>query len=105
MFASQPGTAPGAAGVADLLRLAALESPDKLALVEAGGRSLTWRQLDDEVGRLATGLGTAGIVAGHRVVIATANRLEFVATYLATLRAQAVAVPVNPRATGTEVAR
>ncbi|GAB7005895.1 long-chain fatty acid--CoA ligase [Nocardioides sp. AN3] len=92
-------------GVADLLGLAALESPAKLALVEAGGRSLTWGGLDEEVSRVATGLGEAGIVAGHRVVIAMSNRLEFVVAYLATLRAQAVAVPVNPRATGTEIAR
>jgi len=99
---SLPGTL---RGVADLLGLAALESPDKLALVEAGGRSLTWAQLDEEVCRLSTGLGAAGILAGHRVAIAAANRLEFVATYLAVLRIQAVAVPVNPRATGTEIAR
>ncbi|MFT4289206.1 class I adenylate-forming enzyme family protein [Nocardioides sp.] len=92
-------------GVADLLRLAAAESPDKLALVEAGGRSLTWAGLDDEADRLAAGLGLAGIVAGHRVAIATANRIEFVAAYLAVLRVQAVAVPLNPRATGTEIAR
>jgi long-chain acyl-CoA synthetase len=91
--------------VADLLRLAALESPGKLALVEAAGRSLTWQQLDDEVDRLAAGLGAAGILAGHRVAIASANRIEFVATYLAVLRVQAVAVPLNPRATGTELAR
>ena len=99
---SLPGTV---RGVADLLGVAALESPDKLALVEAGGRSLTWAQLEDEVARLATGLGAAGILAGHRVAIATTNSLEFVATYLAVLRAHAVAVPVNPRATATEVYR
>lgn len=92
-------------GVAELLGLAALESPDKLALVEAAGRSMTWAELDEEVSRLATGLGAAGILAGHRVAIATVNRLEFVATYLAVLRVQAVAVPINPRATGTEIAR
>ncbi|MBB6627395.1 AMP-binding protein [Nocardioides sp. KIGAM211] len=91
--------------VADLVADAAAESPDRLALVESGGRSLTWAQLDDEVGRVATGLGAAGIVAGHRVVIAVANRIEFVTTYLGVLRAQVVAVPVNPRATPGELAR
>lgn len=91
--------------VADLVAEAALESPDKLAIVEAGGRSVTWSQLDDEVGRVATGLGAAGIVAGFRVLIAVGNRIEFVTTYLGVLRAQAVAVPVNPRATSGELAR
>ncbi|WP_246355070.1 hypothetical protein [Nocardioides ungokensis] len=43
--------------VADLVADAAAESPDKLAIVEAGGRSLTWAGLDDEVNRVAGGLG------------------------------------------------
>lgn len=92
-------------GVADLLTRAAATSPDKLAVVEAGGRSLTWAQLDDEVDRVATGLGSAGVVAGHRVLLALGNRIEFVTTYLGILRAQAVAVPVNPQADPTSVAR
>ncbi|MCW2766843.1 MAG: AMP-dependent synthetase and ligase [Nocardioides sp.] len=95
----------GVTDVADLVEAAAAESPDKLALVEAGGRSLTWSQLEDEVGRIATGLGAAGLVAGYRVMVAMGNRIEFVTTYLGVLRAQAVAVPVNPRATPGELAR
>ena len=61
-----------------------------LAVVEAsGGRSVTWAALDDEVARVATGLGAAGLVAGHRVMIAMGNRIEFVTSYLGALRAQA----------------
>ena len=93
------------ADLADLVAEAAGESPDHLAVVEAGGRSLTWAQLEDEVARIATGLGAAGVVGGHRVLLALGNRLEFVTTYLGTLRAQAVAVPVNPRASVGELAR
>ncbi len=88
-----------------LLARAALENPTKLAIVEAGGRSATWAELDDEVGRVATGLGTAGVLAGHRVMLASSNRIEFVTTYLGILRVQAIAVPVNPRATAHELAR
>ena len=91
--------------MADLLAQAAEESPDRLALVEAGGRSMTWRELEDEVGRLAAGLGASGIVAGHRVMIVMGNRIEFVSAYLAVLRTQAVAVPVNPSSTSGELAR
>ena len=69
-----------ATDVADLLVQAAAEDPDRLAIVESGGRRVTWGELDDEVGRLATGLGAAGIVAGHRVMIALGNRIEFVST-------------------------
>src|SRR5918999_3377956 len=82
--------------LADLVTQAAGEAPQRVAVVEADGRSMTWAALDDEVSRVATGLGDAGIRAGHRVLIALGNRLEFVTAYLGVLRAQAVAVPVNP---------
>ncbi|WP_170286025.1 class I adenylate-forming enzyme family protein [Nocardioides rubriscoriae] len=98
-------TADAVAGPAALLAEAAAEHPDKLALVESGGRSLTWAELDDQVGRVATGLTAAGIVAGYRIILVIGNRLEFVTTYLAILRAQAVAVPLNPGASARELAR
>ncbi|WP_435772059.1 class I adenylate-forming enzyme family protein [Nocardioides sp. SYSU DS0651] len=91
--------------VAALVTSAAAELPDRLAVVEAGGRGLTWSELDGEVDRVATGLGAAGVLAGHRVMIVMGNRLEFVTAYLGVLRAQAVAVPVNPGSTAEEVAR
>jgi long-chain acyl-CoA synthetase len=88
-----------------LVAEAALDRPDMLAVVESGGRSVTWGALEDDVARVATGLGAAGLVAGQRVVIAMGNRIEFVTSYLGVLRAQVVAVPVNPRATSGELAR
>lgn len=90
--------------VAALVRSAAQELPERLAVVEAGGRGLTWSGLDDEVGRVASGLGTLGVLAGHRVLLVLGNRIEFVTTYLGVLRAQAVAVPVNPGSTVAELA-
>lgn len=91
--------------VAALVGTAAAEAGDRLAVVEAGGRGMTWSELDAEVSRVASGLGRAGIVAGHRVLLALGNRLEFVTAYLGVLRAQAVAVPVNPASTRGELAR
>jgi long-chain acyl-CoA synthetase len=96
---------PGEHDLADLVAEAAEEQPEALAIVESGGRGLTWAGLEDEVSRLATGLGAAGVVAGQRVLLAVGNRLEFVTTYLGVLRAQIVAVPVNPRSTVDELAR
>src|SRR5690349_991906 len=84
---------------------AAEDAPDRQALVESGGRTLTWAGLEDEVARIATGLGSHGIRAGQRVMIVVGNRIEFVTTYLGVLRAQVVAVPVNPRSTAGELAR
>ncbi|MGH3363119.1 MAG: class I adenylate-forming enzyme family protein [Nocardioidaceae bacterium] len=95
-----------ASNLADLLARAAQESPDRVALVEAaGGRRTTWAELDAEADRVAQGLSGLGLVAGYRVVIALANRTEFVAAYLGALRARLVAVPANPRSTTGEVAR
>jgi long-chain acyl-CoA synthetase len=91
--------------VSALLTAAALESPDSLAVTETEGRSVTWAQLEDEVDRVSVGYGTAGLVAGNRVMIVVGNRLEFITTYLGALRAQLVAVPVNPRSTPMELAR
>jgi long-chain acyl-CoA synthetase len=91
--------------ISELVAEAADDVPDRQALVESGGRSLTWAGLEDEVARLATGLGAHGIRAGQRVMIAVGNRIEFVTAYLGVLRAQVVAVPVNPRSTPGELAR
>ena len=91
--------------VSSLVAEAALDRPEMLAVVESGGRSVTWGVLEDEVARIATGLGAAGVVAGQRVLVAMGNRIEFVTSYLGVLRAQVVAVPVNPRATTGELAR
>jgi long-chain acyl-CoA synthetase len=90
----------------ELLAHTALESPDRVALVEAdSGRRVTWAQLDAEVDRVANGLNAAGLVAGYRVLLSLGNRVEFVTCYLAALRARLVVVPVNPRAATGELVR
>lgn len=91
--------------LADLVLLASEEAPDRLAVVESDGRGRTWLELEGEVASFATGLGDLGILAGARVMLVVGNRLEFVTGYLAILRAQVVAVPVNPRSTADELAR
>src|SRR4051794_38207719 len=99
-MADGPGT-----DVSDLLARAAAEDPDRLAIVESGGRRVTWGELEDEVGRIATGLGASGIVAGHRVLGGPGKRVEVVTRYPALPRTQAVAVPVNPTSQAGELAR
>ncbi|MEE3128521.1 MAG: class I adenylate-forming enzyme family protein [Actinomycetota bacterium] len=95
---------PVGATLADLVSSAAADVPDAVALVH-GATRLTWAALEEEVARVAHGLVAAGVVAGHRVALAMVNRPELVVSYLAVLRVQAVAVPLNPRATAEEVAR
>lgn len=89
-----------------LLDEAAASRGDLPAIVDAdSGAELSWSALSDEVARYAHGLLGAGLVAGHRVAIALGNTPTFVTSYLAVLRAGLVAVPLNPRATPTELAR
>jgi long-chain acyl-CoA synthetase len=95
---------PPDATLADLVPAAAAQDAGATALVH-GSTRLTWGELEEEVSRVAHGLVAAGVVAGHRVALAMANRPEMVVAYLAVLRVQAVAVPLNPRATAEEVAR
>src|SRR3546814_16753756 len=92
--------------VAELLTDAATDRPDGTAIVDsASGRRVTWRELDEEVDRVAAGLTAEGVVAGYRVVLSLGNRLEFITSYLGALRAQLVAVPINPRSTPNETAQ
>jgi long-chain acyl-CoA synthetase len=92
--------------VAELLSRAASLEPDKTALSEAVSlRTITWGALDDLVDRVVKGLSDAGMVAGYRVMLATTNRIEFVAAYLGALRAGMVVVPVNPRSATGELIR
>jgi long-chain acyl-CoA synthetase len=94
------------AHLAELLSQAAAGSGDRVALVEPEPRrTLTWSELDAEVDAVARGLNAMGVVAGYRVVIALANRIEFVTVYLGALRAGLVAVPVNPRSATGELVR
>ena len=67
---------------------------------------VTWaRARRRGLARRRAGSTEQGLVAGNRVVIATANRPEFVVAYLAVLRARLVAVPVNPRSATGELVR
>lgn len=70
--------------------------PDETpALVGASGAVVTYGQLRRAVPALQQRLLDAGIGADDRVAIVSANDPAFVVAYLATLRAGAVAVPLN----------
>ncbi len=93
--------------VSDLVRQAAERDPDGVALVEhrPERRALTWRELDDAVDGLARALSGRGLVAGQRVAIVMANRVDLPIAYFGVLRGGMIAVPMNPRSTTAEIGR
>jgi long-chain acyl-CoA synthetase len=88
--------------LADLVRAAVERTPDKPALV-SGDAELSWRELDARIDAAAAGLLAGGLRAGDRVAIVLANVLDFPVAYLGVLRADLVAVPLNPGATSEEL--
>jgi acyl-CoA synthetase (AMP-forming)/AMP-acid ligase II len=73
----------------------AVDDPAPTPGLHAGGER-SFAELEAHVGRLAAAHHAAGH-AGHRVVIATGNRIDVVLHVLALARIDAVAIPVNPR--------
>lgn len=58
-------------------------------------RTLTFGALAERSDRLAAELNARGVVAGDRVILFLPNSLEFIDTFLATLKLGAIVVPVN----------
>jgi acetyl-CoA synthetase len=69
--------------------------PDALALIEDGGREVTFRTLRSCSARLANGLAGLGIAAGDRVGIVLPQRLETALVHLAVARLGAVSLPLS----------
>ncbi|MCW2789822.1 MAG: AMP-dependent synthetase [Aeromicrobium sp.] len=93
--------------VSEYVRDAAAQTPDGVALVEHrdGRREVTWRELDQQADAVARALSGRGLVAGARVAIVMANRIDLPVAYYGILRGGMVAVPVNPRSTTREIGR
>ena len=95
-------TARTSGNLADLVRDAAAEHPDKAALVFHGSPT-SWSQLDSQVSAAARGLLGLGLSAGDRVAIHLGNTPEFAVIYFGALRAGLVALPVNTAYTPNEL--
>lgn len=86
-----------------ILRLHALNTPDKEALIDGKVR-LTYAQLDERVNRLATALAGMGIRHGDRVAVMLRNRHEYLEAQWAIMRLGAVAVQIGYRLKAPEIA-
>ena len=75
--------------IVSLLAETAKKHPDQTALLIKPGIRLdrwSYRRLDEESGRLAAYLRTAGIEKGDRVLLWAPNRPEWVAAYFAIMK-------------------
>jgi long-chain acyl-CoA synthetase len=91
-----------ARSLAELVRSAAAEHPDKPALLHEDA-TVTWGELDALVDRAAAGLHARVPEHGARVAILLPNSIGFVVAYFGVLRAGLVAVPLNTAYTPTEL--
>ncbi len=67
------------------------------------GRKITYSELLDAVERFATYLSKSGIKKGDRIAIYAQNSPQFVIALFGTMRANAVAIPLNPMLVGREL--
>lgn len=80
--------------VQSFLEDSALRTPDKTALI-CGEQRLTYAEIDAMANRLAQALVANGVKRGDRVLLFLPNSVEMVISIFATLKANAVFVPVN----------
>jgi acyl-CoA synthetase (AMP-forming)/AMP-acid ligase II len=76
--------------------------PDSPAVDSADGR-LSWRELDAQSARLASGYRALGLERGDRIASLMPNRVGLVVHYLACFRAGLVVTPLNYRYTAREI--
>ncbi len=79
-----------------LLEHSATVGPDRIALIYKGKR-WSYRQLQQQVEQLASGLSARGIKAGDRVILFLGNRPEFIVAFFALQRLYAIPTPIGIR--------
>jgi long-chain acyl-CoA synthetase len=95
-----------------LLAETAAKHPNQPAIIFGGrvgsrilDKSLTYRQLDEQVNRFAAALQQMGLKEGDRVGIVLPNCPQFVIAFFGAMRAGGIAVPCNFMYSGPELQR
>lgn len=89
--------------VVELLENTVKNYPDRVGFIAANQR-LTYREFDGIVSRVASGLEKKGVRRGDHVAVLLASQLEFPLSFFALMKLGAVAVPLNTRFKGEELA-
>jgi len=87
-----------------LLRETVERFPDRPAVLELDGPSVSYAQLWARAARVAGGLRDAGVRPGDRVAIRLGNGLDWVLAFWGTHLAGGIVVPLNTRLADAEVA-
>jgi len=82
--------------LASYLESTAERVPERTAVVESGGRSVTYAELDHASDRVAAYLSSQGLTTGSRVGLAMPKSVEAVAAIFGVLKSGAAYVPVDP---------
>ncbi|KAK6936846.1 AMP-binding enzyme, C-terminal domain [Dillenia turbinata] len=85
-----------------LLNQVAGKFPERRALSVSGKFDITHSRLQHLIENAASRLVSAGVKPGDVISLTFPNTVEFVITFLAIIRAQAVAAPLNPAYTAEE---
>lgn len=93
---------PVSGSLVDIVQASAREFPDAVAL-EFFGSETTYRQLSEQIDRVAAGLAALGVSAGDPVAIVLPNCPQHIVAFYAVLRLGAVVVEHNPLYTPREL--
>jgi long-chain acyl-CoA synthetase len=81
--------------LATILAEATLTAPDA-PVCRFGGTTTSYRELDEQSGRLAAGLQAAGLAPGQVVAVQLPNLPQFLTVYFGALKAGLAVLPLNP---------
>ncbi len=88
--------------LATILTETTLAAPDA-PVCRIGGITTTYRELDEQSGRLAAGLQSAGLAPGQVVALQLPNIPQFLTAYFGALKAGLVVLPLNPLLMAPEI--
>jgi len=88
----------------DILNVYAKRNPKGTAVISAtSNRAITWRELNDQINRLASGLYDLGLRKGDKGIIMLQNCPEFIVSFFALQKVGALPCPMNCRFVPAEI--